>query len=108
MGCCSTVGEAFAEASIRQEGKAMSERLACIVPFCKRTRKPYSDEPEEWICDRHYKAIPLPMRREYEAAWADADAADKRKSDDWSIYRRVTDAFEHCKAEALKRAMESA
>lgn len=83
----------------RREG-----RLVCLVPFCGRTRKPMCDDDEEWICEYHFAAIPRALRAEYDSAHAAATAADRRKSDDWSIYQRVCDAWEHCKREALNRA----
>jgi hypothetical protein len=38
----------------------MNDRCPCLVPGCKRTTKP---GPREWICDRHWQAIPKARRR---------------------------------------------
>ncbi|RUW41512.1 hypothetical protein EOA37_09630 [Mesorhizobium sp. M2A.F.Ca.ET.015.02.1.1] len=38
----------------------MAERISCCVPFCRRTRKPGC---REWICHRHWMAIPMHIRR---------------------------------------------
>lgn len=41
----------------------MSGRLACCVPFCRRT----TDRPEfsEWICGDHWRAIDKRRRQVY-------------------------------------------
>lgn len=38
----------------------MNDRCACLVPGCRRTTKP---GPGEWICQRHWQAIPKDRRR---------------------------------------------
>ncbi|MGO4337797.1 hypothetical protein AB4037_23050 [Labrys sp. KB_33_2] len=83
-------------------------RITCLVPFCRCTRKPTFDSDEEWICDRHYSAIPASLRREYDQAWHQAVKADQRAADGLevpdSIYVRVTEAFRACKAAAIEAA----
>lgn len=84
---------------------ATSRRIRCLVPFCKCTRHPEFDEDEEWICNKHFAAIPRPQRVEYEAAWREADKADKRAAEGMevsdAVYVRVVNAWEACKAAAL-------
>lgn len=85
----------------------MAERLHCIVPFCRRTRRA-GEEGEEWICDQHFRPIPRTLRVEYDAAWHEADKADRRSADgiepNPAVYVRVTRAFEACKAAAIEAA----
>lgn len=85
----------------------MSDRLTCIVPFCQNTMKA-GEEDEEWICDQHFRPIPRALRVEYDAAWREADKADQRAADgiepNPSVYVRVTEAFEACKAAAIEVA----
>ncbi|WP_137136636.1 hypothetical protein [Rhizobium sp. FKY42] len=38
----------------------MSERVACCVPFCRRTTK---HDCSEWICGPHWMAVPSRLRR---------------------------------------------
>ena len=43
----------------------MSERLSCEIVGCQRTRKnPYSSY-QEWICQKHWAAIPQKRRKFY-------------------------------------------
>jgi hypothetical protein len=53
-------------------------RIACCVPHCKRTRKHVAvpvvvdghvvDFGAEWICQKHWSAVPSALRREHVAA----------------------------------------
>ncbi|CDX19846.1 conserved hypothetical protein [Mesorhizobium sp. ORS 3359] len=38
----------------------MAKRVACCVPFCRRTRKP---DCREWICGPHWLTVPPHIRR---------------------------------------------
>lgn len=44
-----------------------SDRTSCLVPFCRRTRKPKFDG-EEWICGDHWRGVPKRVKRRYSAA----------------------------------------
>lgn len=85
----------------------MGTRLACCVPHCRYTRKPET-EAEEWICQKHYDAVPRLIRIEYEEARKRAIKADQREADGLevpeSVYTRVLNAFEACKAAAIEAA----
>lgn len=37
----------------------MTSRSPCLVPFCRRTTK----GDHEWICDKHWPAVPKSWRR---------------------------------------------
>lgn len=41
----------------------MTKRLACCVPFCKRTTA--RAEFLEWICGDHWRLVPLAERKVY-------------------------------------------
>jgi hypothetical protein len=86
-------------------------RIQCCVPFCNRTRRPLSSEDEEWLCNKHFAALPKALRVEYDSAWHQADKADRRAADGieppQSIYVRVTQAWEACKAAALASAFDA-
>ena len=40
----------------------MTERIACCVPFCRRTTL-NKHGWSEWICGDHWRLIPKPLRR---------------------------------------------
>lgn len=40
----------------------MTERIQCVVPFCRRTTARFKP-PTEWICGEHWKLIPHAQRR---------------------------------------------
>lgn len=44
-------------------------RVSCCVPFCKRSRGDWRDDPVtadmEWICANHWRALPSRRRRLY-------------------------------------------
>lgn len=82
-------------------------RIRCCVPFCKRTER-VQEADSEVLCARHYLATPRALRVEYEAAWREADKADRRRADGLDVsmdpYRRVTSAFEALKNAAMETA----
>ncbi|WP_262027630.1 hypothetical protein [Microvirga sp. Mcv34] len=44
----------------------MTERVRCCVPFCRRTIAAEKLKPwNEWICGKHWSAVPKIERREY-------------------------------------------
>lgn len=49
-------------------------RVACCVPFCRRTAKRTHDV-QEVICGKHYRAVPKTWRRGYRRACREFDAA---------------------------------
>lgn len=82
---------------------ASALRARCIVPFCGR--KAVGEPDDEAFCERHWRIAAGPLRRRYEAAWAEADRADRLGMEDAHAFRRVTDAWEALKAAVLGRAM---
>lgn len=44
----------------------MSERVPCLVPFCRRTRA--AEGTPEWVCGRHWPVVPRRLRALYAAA----------------------------------------
>ncbi|MGO1078317.1 hypothetical protein [Inquilinus sp. CA228] len=60
----------------------MTGRLACLVPFCRRTRGVRSGEPpirpgEEWVCGPHWKLVPGRLKASRRRAKRRAIAADR-------------------------------
>lgn len=56
----------------------MTARIPCLVPHCRRTKRPQpecievdgveNDAASEWICERHWSLVPRPTRLLYFAA----------------------------------------
>lgn len=50
----------------------MTTRIHCCVPFCRATRGDRKVSPvaqiSEWICARHWKAVPARLKRRRAAA----------------------------------------
>lgn len=68
-------------------------RLACVVPGCKRTR--LADGLfDEWVCARHWPAVPLRYRRAYARA--------KRKRRSPAALARL---WRICRREAIEQAL---
>jgi hypothetical protein len=62
----------------------MSERLRCLVPFCRRTRGDRKGDPigpgDEWVCGPHWSVTDRALRRLYSLCrrrtrrgWTDRD-----------------------------------
>ncbi|WP_126975557.1 hypothetical protein [Frigidibacter oleivorans] len=45
----------------------MADRLRCCIPFCRRTHH-NREGFGEWICQKHWSAVPKAMRRAYASA----------------------------------------
>ena len=45
----------------------MTERIACCVPFCRRTTARFRP-PTEWICGDHWRGVPKRLRGLYSLA----------------------------------------
>lgn len=39
-------------------GTKVTERVACLVPFCRRTTARFRP-PTEWLCQDHWKLVPM-------------------------------------------------
>lgn len=94
-------------------------RIACCVPFCRRTCK--SDgETTEWICPAHWRLVPkatkaayqttrrrtekiLRRRPEYREWWKFPAGSPKRLAAVSVIYRHRS-AWDRCKAQAIEQA----
>jgi hypothetical protein len=81
----------------------MSDRLPCLVPFCRRTCK-FSLGFDEWICGPHWRAVSSEAK-------AFRRAANRRLRKATHVGRaigpyqyRARRAWERCKAEAIERA----
>lgn len=44
----------------------IADRLPCVVPGCRRTTK--AGRFDEWVCAKHWSAVPAADRRRYTAA----------------------------------------
>lgn len=44
----------------------MADRIACLIPFCRRTTKaddPVIEWPDDgWICGNHWRSVPTRMK----------------------------------------------
>lgn len=65
--------EAVAIARTENNEPAMTTRLSCCVPFCRRTRHNHEGF-SEWICGDHWRLVPPLLR--------------KRKAKMFRLYRR--------------------
>ncbi len=43
------------------------KRIACEVPFCRRTAADCGVEGQEILCQKHYRAVPKDVRSRYTA-----------------------------------------
>lgn len=70
----------------------MPDRIACCMPGCRRSC-PNRLGWSEWICQRHWSAVPKDMRRAY--------AAVKRRRKSPAAIDRI---WRRCKSAALREA----
>ena len=68
------------------------ERIACAVPFCRRTYR-NKEGFSEWICAAHWRAVPKRLRRLYSSA--------KRRRKPMAVRLWL---YARCKAAAIDRA----
>lgn len=95
----------------------MGDRIACCVPFCRRTTgKPF----KEWICARHWSVVPRSLRAELTAAKRQAKKITARKPlhREWwkypagsadrlsalGMWRRLDRIWDRCKTAAIETA----
>lgn len=70
-------------------GAAVTARLTCCIPGCRRTTaKPFT----EWICANHWRLIPKAVRQVYQRA-------KRRHKDQAALYR----LWGRCKRIAIER-----
>lgn len=94
----------------------MTDRIACCVPFCRRTRKNDGDGGD-WICSIHWRGVPrmtvkqplFKVVRQYRRKFGDepfwafkAGSPDRIEAVD--LTREWEEAWEACKASAIERA----
>lgn len=78
----------------------MTDRLTCLCPGCKRTaaRRRFPDA-DEWICGKHWPAVPKPMRQRLARARRRIRAGDLR----WrSVEQRM---WARCRQRAIEEAL---
>lgn len=101
-------------------------RLNCCVPFCKRTRGARKGDTEpiregqEWICGKHWMAIPKPLRRvryRIERELDRAIASEPLMREPWRIekgprrvaalnlWERARRIWSRCKRAAIERGV---
>ncbi len=76
------------------------ERVHCVVPGCRRTRKRVN-ETDEWICGTHWPAVSKHIkrilfhnrRRVRKYGWSEVR---------WKIERKL---WERCKVDAIEKAV---
>lgn len=75
----------------------MSARLACCVPFCRRTTG--RTEFSEWLCGEHWRLVDKRKRRiygRYVRQW--------RRFGPITSYKAADRIWNHIKREAIERA----
>jgi hypothetical protein len=97
------------------------ERIACCVPFCRRTiGKAKLGRDDEWICSKHWPAVPRALKRRHRKAKQIVQRAQDRfnaqyEEQDFSFkesqFQRVQAAWSlaaaiwsRCKAAAIEAA----
>lgn len=86
----------------------MGNRIACLVPFCRRTRGDRRGDPVvpsmEWICGDHWRAVPKRLKRRRQMLGRMARrTADQIKLN--RIWRADDAAWAQCKRAAIERAV---
>ena len=72
----------------------MTIKIKCAVAHCGRFA--FADaSDDEVLCGWHWRKTSGPLRRRYEAAWEEAERADKLGDEDVEAFSRVTDAWKH-------------
>lgn len=102
---------------MRWWGIEMRGRCQCAVPFCTHTRGPRKGDREaltpttQWLCDKHWRAVPLKMRQAYHRRenWERGDPYRRKGAPAWVRERPNDDGswrlWERIKREAIQRAM---
>jgi hypothetical protein len=67
-------------------------KIPCIVVHCGRDAQANGAD-EEALCPWHWRRSDGPLRRRYEAAWAEANKADQLGEVDLDAFKRVSDAW---------------
>lgn len=83
----------------------MTGRLACQVPFCRRTRGDRKGDPVrpgmEWICGKHWRLVSYRRRYTYSAI-----RRRMRRYPEEPRWRHMADAWwERCKTAAIEAAV---
>jgi hypothetical protein len=79
----------------------MTDRLACLVPFCRRTHKP--EAYSEWICGEHWRLVSKATRRRLFLARRRAVRLMGERGRAWAAF--ADRLWDRCKAEACERAV---
>lgn len=80
------------------------ERLACCVPFCRRTTR--NDEGYAlWICGKHWSLVPYKLRAEYNAAKRTARRIIRRRPTSRVAWARADRIWCQCRDAAIEQAM---
>lgn len=81
-------------------------RLQCIVPFCRRTARADHFPPGYTIiCQKHWRLVPQPLKREHRRWERMARKAISRGLCTPRIHTRAFSAWSACKAAAIEAAM---
>ena len=81
----------------------MTDRVRCVVPFCRRTYKPTDHDPEEVMCGKHYRLASPILRRRMSRVRRIA-----RKTMDMSKLRRLAVIDNSLWERVKKQAIEAA
>jgi len=83
----------------------LTERLRCLVPFCRRTRA--REGYSEWICAKHWPLVDRDLKRRYTRIKRLTRKAQRlgRQVALQAGNRVGWRIWEQCKAQAIERAM---
>lgn len=92
----------------------LGDRIKCLVPFCRRTRKP---DCTEWICGVHWKMVSAVSRRRKSkvfrcyrrrfgnyAFWK-FPAGSPQRIEAVRLDRLCSKVWDRCKRQAIERAV---
>lgn len=74
-----------------------SDRIPCIIPFCRRTHPPA--DFDEWICSKHWAVTDRRYRRVYARI-----RRKLRRSDDIGLDRRAWRIWTRLKMQVCQRS----
>jgi hypothetical protein len=81
------------------------DRLPCLVPFCRRTRK--REQFREWLCGKHWALVDRQLRRRFARSrrlWNKAVRLNRAEAMR-AIDRMARRLWDEIKAQAIERAM---
>lgn len=82
---------------------SVTDRISCVVPFCRRTTKRLW-ETQEWVCGIHWRLVPREMRQRLFKYRRLVNRMFTRGVPNQRAKARESDQWEKCKSAAIERA----